>query len=146
MAPMNRGGTAQLSTPPFSELLEKCRSSAVHLELRDSYGTNPRFEAWQRGERINWGNHESWWHPFHTGISDAVTRGVHVRPLASSPSPSVSTSGGSITRRRQMCVLEKKSAGFPADSQLTYSYRQTTSGSLTVSCSASTTSPETEAW
>ncbi|MEU7303731.1 DUF6879 family protein [Streptomyces sp. NPDC007206] len=67
------------NVPPFSELLANARDSAVHLELRDDYGSNPRLEAWRRGERIDWDNRESWWHPFHQMIADAVARGVAVR-------------------------------------------------------------------
>lgn len=68
-----------MTIPPFSELLEKCLRSAVHLETRDDYGTNPRLEAWQRGERVDWDDLASWWHPFHDTISAAVSRGVSIR-------------------------------------------------------------------
>ncbi|WP_327655667.1 DUF6879 family protein [Streptomyces sp. NBC_00483] len=69
----------QSSVPPFSELLANTRKSAVHLEMRDDYGANPRLEAWQRGERINWDDRETWWQPFHQVIADAVSRGVVIR-------------------------------------------------------------------
>lgn len=52
------------SVPSFAELLGQCERSAVHLELRDSYAATDRFEAWKRGERINWEERESWWHPY----------------------------------------------------------------------------------
>ncbi|MFB7311468.1 DUF6879 family protein [Streptomyces sp. NPDC056192] len=68
-----------LSVPPFSELLAKTRNSAVHLEMRDDYGSNPRLESWQRGERVDWTDRDSWWHPFHQTIADAVARGVVIR-------------------------------------------------------------------
>lgn len=67
------------SAPSFAELLEQCRHSAVHLELRDSYAPTERFEAWQRGERINWGDRQSWWHPYDQLITDTVARGVVIR-------------------------------------------------------------------
>ncbi|MET9182401.1 DUF6879 family protein [Kitasatospora aureofaciens] len=67
------------SMPTFAELLEQCQLSAVHLELRDSYAPTERFEAWQRGERINWDDRESWWHPYDQLITDTVARGVVVR-------------------------------------------------------------------
>ncbi|MGW7445428.1 DUF6879 family protein [Kitasatospora sp. NPDC054795] len=67
------------SVPDFAELLEQCQQSAVHLELRDSYAATDRFEAWQRGERINWEDRESWWHPYDQLIADAVARGVVIR-------------------------------------------------------------------
>ncbi|MFJ6740884.1 DUF6879 family protein [Streptomyces sp. NPDC091279] len=69
----------QSNVPPFSELLANTRESAVHLEMRDAYGTNPRLEAWQRGERVDWSDRASWWHPFHQTVADAVARGVVVR-------------------------------------------------------------------
>jgi hypothetical protein len=66
-------------TPTFSELLAETKRSAVHLELRDTYFSNPRFEAWQRGERIDWTDRPSWWGSFEDTIADAVTRGVKIR-------------------------------------------------------------------
>ncbi|MFI6276865.1 DUF6879 family protein [Streptomyces sp. NPDC050988] len=67
------------SVPSFAELLAACQHSAVHLEIRDSYAPTPRFEAWQRGERIAWEDRESWWHPYDPLISDTVARGVVIR-------------------------------------------------------------------
>ncbi|MFE0105152.1 DUF6879 family protein [Streptomyces sp. NPDC059009] len=67
------------SVPSFAELLGRCERSAVHLELRDSYATTDRFEAWQRGERIDWENRASWWHPYDQLIADTVARGVVIR-------------------------------------------------------------------
>lgn len=67
------------SVPAFAELLGDCRRSAVHLELRDSYASTSRFEAWQRGERIRWEDRKSWWHPYDQTIADAVARGVVIR-------------------------------------------------------------------
>ncbi|MGW8377556.1 DUF6879 family protein [Streptomyces sp. ODS28] len=68
-----------MSVPSFGELLSRCRYSAVHLEMRDSYATNERFEAWRRGERIDWEDRASWWHPYDQLIADTVARGVAVR-------------------------------------------------------------------
>ncbi|MFD7579718.1 DUF6879 family protein [Kitasatospora sp. NPDC059817] len=65
--------------PDFAELLGRCRRSAVHLELRDSYAPTERFEAWRRGERIDWEDRGSWWHPYDQLITDTVVRGVAVR-------------------------------------------------------------------
>jgi len=67
------------SIPEFAELLADTGKSAVHLEMRDSYFSNPRFEAWQRGERLDWNDRASWWRPYHQDIADAVARGVTVR-------------------------------------------------------------------
>ncbi|MFI6289476.1 DUF6879 family protein [Streptomyces sp. NPDC051018] len=67
------------SIPEFADLLADTRRSAVHLEMRDSYYSNPRFEAWQQGHRVDWEDTASWWRPFHQQIADAVARGVAVR-------------------------------------------------------------------
>ncbi|OMI38618.1 DUF6879 family protein [Streptomyces sparsogenes] len=67
------------SVPGFAELLGRTQRSAAHLELRDSYAPTERFEAWRRGERINWDDRESWWHPYDQLIADTVARGVAIR-------------------------------------------------------------------
>ncbi|WP_425832543.1 DUF6879 family protein [Streptomyces fractus] len=67
------------SIPEFAELLAAARQSAVHLEMRDAYYSNPRFEDWQAGQRVDWDDRESWWRPFHQNIADAVARGVAIR-------------------------------------------------------------------
>ncbi|WP_097916263.1 DUF6879 family protein [Streptomyces sp. b84] len=67
------------SVPSFAELLGRCERSAVHLEMRDSYASTDRFEAWKRGERINWNDPASWWHPYDQLITDTVARGVTIR-------------------------------------------------------------------
>ncbi|MGO4426920.1 DUF6879 family protein, partial [Streptomyces sp. MCAF7] len=48
------------SVPSFAELLGRTERTAVHLELRDSYAPTERFQAWRRGDRINWDNRASW--------------------------------------------------------------------------------------
>ncbi|MFF4230228.1 DUF6879 family protein [Streptomyces sp. NPDC001820] len=65
--------------PTFDDLLAGAKRSAVHLEMRDTYYSNPRFEAWRQGHRVDWNDRASWWHPFHQKIADAVARGVTVR-------------------------------------------------------------------
>ncbi|WP_371653426.1 MULTISPECIES: DUF6879 family protein [unclassified Streptomyces] len=67
------------SVPSFADLLRKCERSAAHLELRDAYAPTERFYAWKRGERIDWADRDSWWHPYDQLISDTVARGVVVR-------------------------------------------------------------------
>ncbi|MFD5445977.1 DUF6879 family protein [Streptomyces tendae] len=62
-------------TPTFSELIAETKRSAVHLELRDTYFSNPRFEAWRRGDRVDWAERASWWGSFKETIADAVGRG-----------------------------------------------------------------------
>ncbi|WP_435173320.1 DUF6879 family protein [Actinacidiphila sp. bgisy145] len=65
--------------PEFSDLIASATASAVHLETRDTYYSNPRFEAWQDGHRVDWAARASWWGPFHDTIAAAVARGVLVR-------------------------------------------------------------------
>ncbi|WP_329560282.1 hypothetical protein OG711_23700 [Streptomyces uncialis] len=67
------------NAPSFGELLGATRRSAVHLEMRDSYAATERFEAWRCGERIDWADQASWWHPYDQLIADTVARGVTVR-------------------------------------------------------------------
>ncbi|WP_328677528.1 hypothetical protein OG905_25480 [Streptomyces sp. NBC_00322] len=66
-------------SPTFDDLLAGAKRSAVHLEMRDTYYSNPRFEAWREGHRVDWNDRASWWSPFHENIADAVARGVTVR-------------------------------------------------------------------
>ncbi|MGW6744195.1 DUF6879 family protein [Streptomyces sp. NPDC055025] len=68
-----------MNSTEFSDLIAGAERSAVHLEMRDGYFTNPRFEAWQQGHRVDWSDRASWWRPFHQQIADAVARGVSVR-------------------------------------------------------------------
>lgn len=65
--------------PEFSELLAGATASAVHLEMRDTYFSNSRFEAWRNGAEVDWADRSSWWLPFHDTIASAVARGVTVR-------------------------------------------------------------------
>ncbi|MBB5117678.1 hypothetical protein AF335_03945 [Streptomyces eurocidicus] len=65
--------------PSFAELLASTERTAVHLELRDAYGDNPRFAAWREGHRVDWDDRASWWHSFHEQIAQAVRRGVAIR-------------------------------------------------------------------
>ncbi|WP_066950866.1 DUF6879 family protein [Streptomyces lushanensis] len=68
-----------MNSTEFNDLIADAKQSAVHLETRDNYFTNPRFEAWQRGHRVDWADRAAWWRPFHQQIGDAVARGVSVR-------------------------------------------------------------------
>ncbi|WP_432744068.1 hypothetical protein H7827_09155 [Streptomyces sp. JH002] len=67
------------SVPPFGELLDNSKRSAIHLETRDTYYGNPRFEEWREGHRVDWEDRGSWWREFHQQIADATARGVVVR-------------------------------------------------------------------
>ena len=66
--------------PEFHELIAATQRSAIHLEMRDTYTpSSARFRAWQRGEREDPADRETWWMPFHTTVADAVARGVQFR-------------------------------------------------------------------
>lgn len=68
--------------PPFAELMESCRRSAVHLETRDVYGVadeDEDFAAWKAGRRYDLADRSSWWNSFHDTVADAVGRGVVMR-------------------------------------------------------------------
>jgi len=70
------------SAPPFTELFAGCRKSAVHLEMRDSYGVEDeagRMAAWRAGHRHDPADRASWWRPWLALIAEAVGRGVAVR-------------------------------------------------------------------
>ncbi|MDT0448810.1 DUF6879 family protein [Streptomyces hesseae] len=73
----------------FTDLLANTRRSAVHLEMRDSYGIGEEaaeFEAWHAGWRPS-SEPGTWWNDFHTMVRDAVVRGVAFRRarIASEP-------------------------------------------------------------
>ncbi|MGW7295097.1 DUF6879 family protein [Streptomyces xiamenensis] len=68
-----------LSVPDFGELLANCRKSAVHLEMRDSYGVSYEsddFVTWRETGR--WDN-PVYWAPWTAMVREAVGRGVDMR-------------------------------------------------------------------
>ncbi|MEV6817542.1 DUF6879 family protein [Nocardiopsis dassonvillei] len=71
------------NAPTFVDMLDACRESAVHLEMRDIYGVDSEvagFEEWKRvGHRGDWSDRDSWWAPFYQAVADATARGVTVR-------------------------------------------------------------------
>ncbi|MBH5335420.1 hypothetical protein IHE55_11665 [Streptomyces pactum] len=70
------------NVPSFPELLNGCRRSAVHLEMRDSYAVDYEksgFTAWRDGFRHDPADRASWWRPWLDLISETVSRGVVVR-------------------------------------------------------------------
>ncbi|MER0241105.1 DUF6879 family protein [Streptomyces sp. HSW2009] len=65
----------------FVDLIAGARHSAVHLEMRDSYGIGEEaaeFEQWRAGWRPR-PEPATWWGDFHTWVRDAAQRGVVVR-------------------------------------------------------------------
>ncbi|GLZ15839.1 hypothetical protein Acsp04_60740 [Actinomadura sp. NBRC 104425] len=65
------------NAPNFAELLASAKSSAIHLEMRDSYEPDgPNFLAWREtGTLAGFGEGSRW----HSLIGSAVARGVTVR-------------------------------------------------------------------
>ncbi|MFD5000775.1 DUF6879 family protein [Streptomyces buecherae] len=77
---MRQSGQRQSEKQPsFAEILGNTERTANHLETRDTYFDNARFQAWRQGERVNWDDRGSWWRPFHDHIAEAVRRGVVIR-------------------------------------------------------------------
>jgi len=71
-----------LSVPPFEDLLGACRRSAVHLEMRDSYGVDDEaddFARWQATGKRDVDPTSVYWAPWVELIGAAVARGVVVR-------------------------------------------------------------------
>ncbi|MFJ5049558.1 DUF6879 family protein [Streptomyces sp. NPDC088719] len=68
--------------PGFDELLAAAKYSAVHLELRDSYGVGDEaedFETWKRTGRRDIDPASAYWAPWVDSIRSTVARGVAVR-------------------------------------------------------------------
>ncbi|MEU6124109.1 DUF6879 family protein [Streptomyces sp. NPDC047123] len=70
------------SAPTFDDLIVGATHSAVHLEMRDSYGvdyeTGP-FADWKRGLRHDPDNRAAWWRPWLDLVQETVSRGVVMR-------------------------------------------------------------------
>ncbi|WP_412775266.1 DUF6879 family protein [Streptomyces violaceus] len=66
--------------PTLEQRLRNCRSSAVHLEMRDGYmRSDPRFVAWQQGVRNAPEDNDPALRPWLALTSELVGRGVEVR-------------------------------------------------------------------
>ena len=71
-------GVAEQPNPPFPELLRACASSAVHLEMRDTYTpADPWFQAWLAGDQAEFQRQLD--RPWLDLISEVSGRGVQVR-------------------------------------------------------------------
>ncbi|MGW6741452.1 DUF6879 family protein [Streptomyces sp. NPDC055025] len=65
------------TVPTFDELFLNCRSSAVHLEMRDGYmKSDPAFVDWSAGHRIDPAER---WTDWLELVSRATHRGIEVR-------------------------------------------------------------------
>ncbi|MGW6457063.1 DUF6879 family protein [Streptomyces sp. NPDC055078] len=70
------------SEPGFNELLTAAQHSAVHLEMRDSYGVGDEaedFERWKRTGARDLDPTSEYWTPWVELIRQTVARGVVVR-------------------------------------------------------------------
>jgi hypothetical protein len=92
----------------FTDLLARARHSAVHLELRDSYGIdeeNTEFAKWRGGWRPS-PDPAEWWNDFHTWVRDATARGVAFRRLRI-----VSEPVSAYIRYEHACTYQNVAAG-----------------------------------
>ncbi|MFF7360708.1 DUF6879 family protein [Streptomyces sp. NPDC008125] len=70
------------SLTDFSDLVRSVRESAVHLEMRDTYGVENEidgFAAWRRGHRLSAEDPASWWRPWLDLVQEVTARGVVIR-------------------------------------------------------------------
>jgi hypothetical protein len=70
------------SVPTFADLFEAARSSAVHLEMRDTYGVADEaadYERWRNTGDRDLDPSSPYWGPWVELVRDAVGRGVTVR-------------------------------------------------------------------
>ncbi|MCX4973159.1 DUF6879 family protein [Streptomyces sp. NBC_00620] len=70
------------SVPTFPELLGTAASTAIHMEMRDSYAVDYEkgpFVDWRAGLRHDPADRASWWRPWLDLIQETVGRGVVVR-------------------------------------------------------------------
>ncbi|MEW2163819.1 DUF6879 family protein [Streptomyces sp. NPDC007084] len=70
------------SEPTIAELMRSCSRSAVHLEMRDRYGTAAEakdFQVWLDTGRLDTDPGSSEWAPWVALVSQTVGRGVSVR-------------------------------------------------------------------
>ncbi|MFI0236311.1 DUF6879 family protein [Streptomyces sp. NPDC016845] len=68
--------------PSFIDLLDACKISAVHLEMRDVYGVGDEaadFEQWKATGRRDSDPASAYWAPWVDLVSRATARGVSVR-------------------------------------------------------------------
>lgn len=70
------------SLTDFSDLIRSVRESAVHLEMRDTYGVENEIEgfaAWKQGRRLDPEDRGSWWRPWLDLVQEVTAKGVVIR-------------------------------------------------------------------
>ncbi|MGR3931590.1 DUF6879 family protein [Streptomyces sp. BRA346] len=66
--------------PTLEQRLKSCRSTAVHLEMRDGYmRSDPRYVAWRNGVRDAPEDNDPALRPWLTLVAELTARGVEVR-------------------------------------------------------------------
>ena len=72
----------QQNVPSLGDLLREARRSAVHLEMRDSYGVAheaDEFEHWKQTGELDLDPDSEGWGPWSSMAREAVARGVVMR-------------------------------------------------------------------
>ncbi|MEU0189864.1 DUF6879 family protein [Streptomyces afghaniensis] len=72
----------QKQLPSFAELLDSAQHTAVHLEMRDSYGVAAEagaFARWKETGEVDTDPQSAYWLPWTQLIRRTVARGVQVR-------------------------------------------------------------------
>jgi hypothetical protein len=108
--------TAEEPIPPFEVLLRACTTSAVHLEMRDSYTpSDPWFGAWLAGDRKQFEQRLS--RPWLGLIREMTDRGVQVRrarvisePVTSYVRFEHATTSSNVGAGEQVSWLPRRSA------------------------------------
>ncbi|MFJ7202966.1 DUF6879 family protein [Streptomyces sp. NPDC098789] len=70
------------SLTDFADLIRSVQVSAVHLEMRDTYGVENEingFAAWKQGHRLNPDDRASWWRPWLDLVQEVTAKGVVIR-------------------------------------------------------------------
>ncbi|MDH6213798.1 DUF6879 family protein [Streptomyces pseudovenezuelae] len=70
------------SVPSFADLIDSATESAVHLEMRDSYGVATEADAlerWRRTGEVDTDPDSPYWTPWTELVRRTVARGVPVR-------------------------------------------------------------------
>ncbi|MFJ7588206.1 DUF6879 family protein [Streptomyces sp. NPDC097617] len=70
------------SLTDFSDLIRSVQESAVHLEMRDTYGVENEIEgfaAWKQGRRLDPADRDSWWRSWLDLVQEVTAKGVVIR-------------------------------------------------------------------
>jgi hypothetical protein len=94
--------------PTLEQRLKNCRSTAVHLEMRDGYmRSDPRYIAWLNGVRDAPEDNDPALRPWLTLVAELTARGVEVLPT----SRRVRRSAGYLDGRRRASPFPATTVG-----------------------------------